>query len=287
MPASIRGARRRIRSALFTPGTEAAWLRKAVGSGADACIFDLEDAVTRGRTGEARGIVGGAVRELGDQARIWVRVNAAVGPEMRHDVKALPLEKVDALMLPKVTGPEGLRALRGAIADAGGPTDLSVVPLIESAAGVMAAPAVAQEPGVLCLAFGRFDLAADLGVDPEAESPAMDIARGRLLLGSRAAGLPRPLDSPWMAVADLDGLRRAAEAARGEGFGGMLAIHPSHVQTINAVFRSTPEEVAWARSLIAAAEREAQSGRGAFVEQGSMVDEAIVRRARAILEEAD
>ncbi len=283
----MRSPHPRIRSALFTPGTEPAWLRKAVDSGADACIFDLEDAVARGQTAEARGIVGSAVHELRNRAQIWVRVNSAAGAEMKEDVPALPLHEVGALMLPKVGGPEDLRALRAAIADAGGPADLPLVPIVESAAGAMAAAAIAQERGVFCLAFGRFDMAADLGIDPQADSPAMQVARGQLLLASRAAWLPAPLDSPWMRVVDLEGLRRAAEVARREGFGGMLAIHPSHVQTINAVFRPTSEEIEWARSIVVAAERAAQNGRGAFVEQGSMVDEAIVRRARSILEEAE
>jgi len=278
--------RRRVRSALFTPGTEAAWLRAAVAGDADACIFDLEDAVTAGRIEEARQIVADAAREVRQPGRVWVRVHAAASHLMPDDLRALPLSDVGAVMVPKVDGPADLQACRSALAEAAGGGALALVPLIESAAGALSCPAIATEPQVVCLAFGRFDLAADLGVDPDHDGPALVAARGRVILASRAAGLPPPLDAPWVRVKDLDGLRAAAERSRQEGFGGMLAIHPTHIPVIHDVFRPSGDEVRWAKETVDAAEREAAAGRGAFTAGGNMVDEAMVRRARRILEEA-
>jgi len=241
-------ALRRIRSALFTPGTEPARLRKAVTAGADICIFDLEDSVPPARLDEARRIVAQAVTELAAGARIWVRVHAASTPHMLADLAALPLEKVEGIVLPKVDRPEDVDACHAA----GGlrSKSLAVLAIIESAAGVLNGPEIAGAGGVVCLALGRFDLSADLGVDPEDRTPALSAARAVVVLASAAARLHPPLDSPWLRIPDLDGLRAAAEQGRRDGFGGMLLIHPSHVQIVNQVFSPTADEVAWARDCL-------------------------------------
>ncbi|HVH65244.1 MAG TPA: CoA ester lyase [Candidatus Acidoferrum sp.] len=274
----------RVRSALFTPGTEVERLRKAVTVGADACIFDLEDSVPIARVTEARTTVAQALRELSGKARIWARVHPASSPHMADDLAALPLDKADGVMLPKVGGAHDLEQCRTAIRAAKGPPDLPLIPIIESAAGVLNALDIAQSAEVFCLAFGRFDLAADVGVDPDSGSPAIASARAAVVLSSRAADLHPALDAPWIQIKDLEGLRAFAQQARNDGFGGMLLIHPSHVQVVNEVFSPTADEIAWARDIVTTAEQAASAGRGAYAKDGAMVDEAIIRRARSILD---
>ncbi|HET9848406.1 MAG TPA: CoA ester lyase [Candidatus Dormibacteraeota bacterium] len=274
----------RVRSALFTPGTEAARLRKAVTVGADVCIFDLEDSVPVARIAEARDTVADALRELAGKAPIWARVHPASTPHMADDLAALPLDKADGVMLPKVGGAHDLAACRTAILAAKGPPGLPIVPIIESAAGVLNAVEIARSPEVFCLSFGRFDLAADLGVDPDGGSPAVAAARSAVVLTSRAADLHPALDAPWIRIKDLDGLRANSERARADGFGGLLLIHPSHVPIVNEVFSPTASEIAWAKAIVDTAEQAASTGRGAYAKDGEMVDEAIIRRARAILD---
>ncbi len=276
----------RVRSALFTPGTEAARLRKAATSGADVCIFDLEDSVPVARVAEARQIVRDALEELHGKATIWARVHPATSPLMVEDLGSLPLKKVAGIMLPKVGGAAELAECRTAILAAKGPPSLPLVPIIESAAGVLHASEIATTPDVFCLCFGRFDLSADLGIDPDGGSPAIDTARAAIVLASTAAGVHRPLESPWIAIKDLDGLRKSAQGARADGFGGMLLIHPSHVPIANEVFSPTADEIAWAREIVASAQQASADGRGAYARNGAMVDEAIIRRARSILENA-
>ena len=277
----------RVRSALFTPGTEAVRLRKAMASGADVCIFDLEDSVPTGRIGEAREIVREALEELGGRARIWLRVHPASSQEMAEDLRAMPLSTLEAVMLPKASDRDDVEACRRAMKHARVPADLPVVPIIESAAGVLACAAIAEVTGVACLAFGRFDLAADLGIDPDGTSAALDMSRASVILASTAERLELPLDSPWLKITDLDGLRAAAERARADGFGGMLVIHPSHVTTVNEVFSPTAEEIAWAQGIVASSAEAESGGRGAYTRGGEMVDEAIVKRARAILRDTE
>jgi citrate lyase beta subunit len=273
----------RVRSALFTPGTEAARLRKAITSGADVCIFDLEDSVPAARLREAREIVSAALKEIGGRARIWLRVHPASSPEMAEDLRGMPLSTLEAVMLPKASDEDDVQACRHALKRARIPAELPVVPLIETAAGVLACASIAEVTDVACLAFGRFDLAADMGVDPEGNGAGLAMARASVVLASTARRLGPPLDSPWLKIADLDGLRAAATRGRADGFGGMLLIHPSQVATVNAVFSPTPDEIAWAQGIVASSAEAESGGRGAYTRDGEMVDEAIVKRARAIL----
>ena len=277
----------RVRSALFTPGTEAARLRKAVTYGADVCIFDLEDSVPSARVGQARGIVREALEEMAGQARIWLRVHPASSQEMAEDLRNMPLTTLEAVMLPKASHRDDVEACRRAIKQARGGPELPIVPLIESAAGVLASASIAEQTDVPCLAFGRFDLAADMGVDPDGNGAALALARGTVVLVSTAWRLEPPLDSPWLKITDLDGLRAYAQRARADGFGGMMVVHPSHLKTVNEVFSPTPDEIAWARGIVGSSAQAESGGRGAYTSDGEMVDEAIVKRARAILRDAD
>ncbi len=276
----------RVRSALFTPGTEAARLRKAIASGADVCIFDLEDSVPPARIGEAREIVRQALDELAGRTRIWLRVHPASSPDMAEDLRGMPLSTLEAVMLPKASDRDDVEACRRAMKQARTPAELPIVPIIETAAGVLACASVAEMTDVACLALGRFDLAADLGVDPDRTGAALAMARAFVVLASTAKQLRPPLDSPWLKVADLDGVRAAAVRARADGFGGMLVIHPSHVRTVNEVFSPTADEIAWAQVIVASSAEAESAGRGAYARDGEMVDEAIVKRARAILRDA-
>ena len=278
--------RLRIRSALFTPGTEAARLRKAVATEADICIFDLEDSVPPARVVEARQIVTQALAEIEDRSRVWVRVHAAGSAQMVDDLAALPLGSIAGIMLPKAGGAAELAECRAAILASKGPAAVSLIPIIESASGVLNAAEIAATPDVFCLALGRFDLSADLGIDPDGGSPALAAARAALVLASTARGLRPPLDSPWLKIGDLEGLRQAAQRARADGFGGMLLIHPSHVKPVNDIFSPTADEISWARDILASSGQASAEGRGAYAREGAMVDEAIIRRARAILEQA-
>lgn len=273
----------RVRSALFTPGTEAARLRKATTSGADVCIFDLEDSVPTARIGEARENVRKALEELAGKARIWLRVHAASSREMAEDLATMPLSTLEAVVLPKASHRDDVETCRRAMKQARVPTELPVVPIIESATGVLGCAAIAEVADVACLALGRFDLAADLGIDPDGTGAALTMARASVVLASTAARRAPPLDSPWLKITDLDGLRAAAQRARADGFGGMLLIHPSHVRTVNEVFSPTADEIAWAHGIIASSAEAESGGRGAYARDGEMVDEAIVKRARAIL----
>src|SRR5712692_9434262 len=127
----------RLRSALFTPGSEAARLRKAVQAGADICIFDLEDSVAPTRVDDARQTIAQLVPELTGVARIWVRVHAASSSQLAADLAAVPLQLVEGIVLPKVGGKDSVDLCRAGIAAVNGPPDLPLIAIVESAEGVL------------------------------------------------------------------------------------------------------------------------------------------------------
>lgn len=265
-----------VRCALFVPASRPERIPKALNSGADAVIVDLEDAVEPAAKPAARQAL---VEFLAahPQVRIWVRVNDATTPWHGDDLAALRGKAgVAAIMLPKAES-----AAQAAQAGAGVP----VVPTIESARGLVNVAAIAAAQGVARLAFGSLDYGVDLGLahGSEAEAVLLDQARGQVLLHSRAAGLPPPLDGVYPAIDDLDGLRAAASRASRMGFGGMLCVHPSQVATIRDAFSPPQAEVDWARRVLAAA---SEAGVNAFRFEGQMVDAPVLARARQVLARA-
>lgn len=256
------------RTLLFVPGTRPDRFDKAIAAGANVTVLDLEDAVLPERKEQALSDVVAWLTRLGDEqtARIAVRVNAAGTPWHEADLAAVA-GRAGAVMLPKAEAGEALRA-----AAAWSP----VVALVETADGVLDAREIARTEGVVRLAFGSFDLAAELGVDPQ-DGEALRASRSALVLASAAAGLPGPIDGVHAAINDAEALAAETEAARRLGFSGKLCIHPRQVATVEAVLRPSAEEVAWAERVLAVAPAE-----GVATVDGRMVDKPVIERARRI-----
>ncbi len=253
---------------LFVPGDRPDRFAKAVASGAREVIVDLEDAVAPERKESARGEV---ARWLAGGGAAWVRVNAAGTPWHEDDLGALrESHGLRGVVLPKAQA-AAVREVRRALPETG------ILALVESAAGIQDAPAVASCNGVSGLAFGSIDFALDVGSDESDE--ALLFARGALVVASRAAGLPPPIDGVTVETRDLERGRAAAVRARRLGFGGKLCVHPAQVETIEQAFAPDPAEVDWARSVLTAAAGQD----GPFTLDGRMVDEPVLAKARRIL----
>ncbi len=281
-----------IRSYLYAPGSNPAVMEKALRAGADAVIFDLEDAVAPGEKRTARDQVatmvsGAAQAGAPPGLEIHVRVNRGLDAVDRDDVAAVTQPGLTALRVPKVGSGQELRALAELLdeleARAGMPPGtVRVYPLIETAAAVLAAPEIAAAPRVARLGFGATDFLADIGAPGAGDGPGTLVARGTLVLASRAAGIGAPLDSVYTRLDDREGLIRAARFARELGFFGKSVIHPRQIEPVHEVFTPTEEELAGARRVLDQAERAA----GASAIDGQMVDPAVVARARRVLEAA-
>lgn len=281
----------RLRTWLFAPGDNPHRVQKALVSGADCAVIDLEDAVAPHRKTAARaGVVAALSAAPQADCRVGVRLNAFATGLLEDDVAALrPVwERLDVLLLPMTPDAATVRQVVAVLdgVDAGeGPR---VVPMIETAAGILAAPQIVTASArVLTLALGPADLSAELGVDLTAEGLELLHARSQLVLAAAAGGRVGPLDGPWLDIADDDGLARSAATARGLGFAGKLAIHPRQLSAIRQAFAPGPAQLQWARAVDAAfTEAESRGVASIRLDDGTFVDPPVAARARALLADA-
>jgi citrate lyase subunit beta/citryl-CoA lyase len=253
------------RTLLFVPADRPDRFDKAARAGADVVILDLEDAVPVERKAEARAAAVAWLAEHGGCARI----NALGTPWHEEDVAALRGLTM-GIVLPMAAGAADATAVHRT-------TGAPVLALVETARGVLAAPGLAQADGVVRLALGALDLAADLRTD---DADTLARLRTDLVIASRAAGLAGPVDSVTTDVANGETAGRDARAARAVGMGGKLCVHPRQVGPVAAAFTPDDDEVAWARRIM-----EAGAAGGVVVLDGAMVDAPVLARARLILEE--
>lgn len=254
------------RSWLFVPGDRPERFGKAVASGADAIIIDLEDAVAPERKQFARDQ---AARYLGEQPA-YVRINA-FGTQW-HDGDLRTVTKAPGLrgiVLPKS---ETVNAITRVVTALSG--SAPVIALVESALGVLNAPAVAVHAARL--AFGNLDFSLDAGT--AADQTALLYARSALVLASRAAGLPGPVDGVTPALDDPGAAARDAAHGKTLGFAGKLCVHPRQVDAVNAAYSYDATTEAWARRILAAA---GPGGAAARVD-GHMIDKPLLELARHI-----
>lgn len=268
------------RSLLFLPAVRSDRFHKALATGADAVCVDLEDGVAPGAKETARAQALALLTARGPTAaEVSLRINDAKTALGRADLAELVDSgaRPDALMLPKVAGPEEIRAVDTVLVRGGG--ELPLIVQIETAAGLQAAAEIAQAShNVSAVFFGAIDLSADLGCAAEWES--LLYARSRVVLAAGVATVSA-LDSPFMDVPALDALADETRRVRRLGFSGKAAIHPTQVPVIQAAFAPTSAETAWARKIVAAYER--QQG-GVLLVDGQLIERPVVRSARRTLQ---
>jgi len=260
---TLRGAALTCLAPLFVPADRPDRFAKAAASGADAIIIDLEDAIAPDRKAEVRDSLS---RDELPASPILLRVNGASTAWFAGDMTAALALGIEGLLLPKVETTDDIAKVRAAGL-------FNIVALIETARGLANVRAIAS--GVARLAFGSIDYAVDLGCAHERE--ALLAARSEIVLASRLAGLPPPLDGVTTAIDDPAAAEADARYAASLGFAGKLCIHPRQIAAVKAGFAPTAAEVDWANAVLAAPEG------GAMRVAGTMVDAPVRLRARQIL----
>ena len=270
-----------FRSLLFVPGDRPERFDKAAASGADALILDLEDSVGAANKQAARDAVG--ARLAGDRSgpALFVRVNPDDGDFHAADLAALADVRPDGVMLPKVEGPEAVTRLAARL------PGVPILPIAtETPLSIFALGRYRKVAAHLAgLTWGAEDLPAAIGAtaarnaDGSYTAP-IEMARALTLFGAHAAGVAA-IETVYPAFRDLDGLAAYAARGRRDGFGGMMAIHPTQVPVINRAFSPDDEEVAFARRIVAAFE--AAPGAGALQLDGKMIDAPHLKQAQAVL----
>ncbi len=259
------------RSLLFVPGSQPDRFNKALNSGADTVIIDLEDAVKPDAKDDARRAV--AAWAAPDR-QVLLRVNANGTPWFTEDAQLARLRGVTGIVLPKAESASDVVALVSLTK-----TKLPIFPLIESAEGMWNAMAIANAPFVHQLMFGTLDFIADMGI--ESDGGELDPFRAQLVMISRVAGIHPPIDGVTPAIDDVERLATETRNGKRRGFGGKLCIHPKQVATVNQCYAPSESELAWARRVLDASEK----ANGAAISiDGRMVDRPVVRRAQRLVD---
>ncbi len=265
------------RSYLFVPANRPELLVKAMSSQADAVVIDLEDAVPADEKEAARRYADALIRGLGDpeRARVWVRINAVGTPQCEDDVAMLTGTGV-GVRVPKVDSTVDLDWV------ANRTNEMPMIATIESASGLCAAPAIARHAGVVRLAVGGLDLIHDLRCGED--RLALLFARSSMVVASRAAGLPGPINSVYSRLDDVEGFRRHVRHAANLGCGAQSVLSPRQLGVVHEIYSADAAELAWARSVLHAfKEAGGQATRSA---SGEFVDLPVARRAAEIVGES-
>lgn len=276
-------AMRRLSTWLFVPGDCPERVEKALGSGAEAVIVDLEDGVAANRKDVAREATQVRVQSHSDLALLFIRLNGIATPWLLSDLEAVVGPAVQGVILPKTESATDVALVDWLLTQfesrAGlAPGRIEIIAQVESARGLLAAPELAEGSRRLSgLAFGAADYAVDLGL-PERTSGALAFARSSLVVAARSAQLTHIIDTPFFAIDDEAALIADAGESRRLGFTGKLLIHPRQIEPVRQAFLPSAEEVARARSVIQA--YEAAGGQGVVSIAGQMVDGPIIERAR-------
>jgi len=257
-----------LRTSLYVPGDRPERFDKALQSGADSVIIDLEDAVAEAVKPHARERAVDWLRSNPGMPA-WVRVNNR--PDLFSvDIDAISLVSSLGVVIPKAD-----------VATCTG-VSLPMVALIETAAGVVQAREIASLPNVVRLALGEADLAADLGIEPSIDQREFAAIRSEIVVASAAAKIAAPAGPVFTDLDDDAGLAASSDQLRRQGFGGRSILHPKQVEAVHHAFTPTRERVVWARRVIDAFRSAESEGRGGVIVDGEFVDAAVVRRAEAV-----
>jgi citrate lyase subunit beta/citryl-CoA lyase len=261
------------RTWLFVPGDRPDRFDKASASAADEIILDLEDAVGPERKSRARRDVEWWLTHGGVG---WVRINGVDTQWYADDVRMLSQAAgLRGFMVPKAEVPAALEPLGRRLERRG------FIPLIETARGVHRADQIAETESVDRIAFGSIDFAADINADESRAS--MLLARTTLVLASRVADKPAPIDGATTTFTDAAVVLEEAAYSRSLGFGGKLCIHPAQLPAVSAAFVPSADELGWARAVVDAA---GSTLGGAGAVEGKMIDKPVLDRAQRVLRDA-
>jgi citrate lyase subunit beta/citryl-CoA lyase len=290
------------RSYLYVPGNAPDKLEKALGRGADALIVDLEDAVPLAEKDSAlAAVLDWLSGQDGSGPELWVRVNA--GPRRLPEVSALAgLSALTGIVLAKTESAAELAGIAEAagIAEVAGIADVAgtdgvagvgeaggarlLMPMVETAGGVLDARALASTRGVRQLQVGEVDLAAELGLDVSADETELTPYRSLVVLGSAAAGIAPPPAPVSREIRDLDRFADSTRRLMRQGFHGRVCIHPAQVEVVHQLLTPTAAQLEEAQEVLDLLSEAEARGTGVVVDSaGRLVDAAVVRSAQRLL----
>lgn len=288
-----------VRVPLFAPGSNQRVMAKALASGADAVLFDLEDSVAIAAKAEARALVAKVIDGVAAAGTacagpaMFVRVNSTATGLLDDDLAAIVRPGLDAVFLPKVESVSEVQHAASALdrlesAQGMKPGAVEIVVMIESALGVYrcfdlikASPRVATT----CIGGARDgDLQTDLGCSWSIEGTELFYARSKVLLDTRAAGKAAPLDGVYSDLSDEGGLIKDSTLSARLGYVGRTVIHPKQIAPVRQAYAVPEADVAYYQQVVAEFEAVEKAGVAAITVNGKLVDYAMYQRAKRVLE---
>lgn len=258
---------------LFVPGTRPERFSKALDSGANAVVLDLEDAVAEDEKEEARNAIRTAWPNFTHEQkqRLVIRTNAPGTRFYSADLILAQELDVTCILIPKS---ESIDEINGAALIL---PNTAIIPMIETALGLDNLRDIANANQVIRLALGNLDLQADLGMVCDKDETELQTARYQIVLASRLAQIAPPIDGVTPSTDDIDRIANDAQRAKRMGFGAKLCIHPKQVDIVKAAFMPTDQELDWAQRVIDA---DKASKGGAIKLDGRMIDRPVVLLAQ-------
>jgi len=280
---------RLLRTMLFTPGNNMRMIYKAGTLEADAVILDLEDAVPLAEKETARIFIKDSIEQVAaGGVQVFVRTNAFTTGLAEEDLNWTVQAGLDGIVLPKAESKDDVLETEKLVTalekekelEPGG---LVIVPILETARGVVNAYQIATASRrVVAVAFGAVDFTREMGIHLSREGAELFYARSHIAVTARAAEV-QAIDTPWIDVADREGLVRDSERGRQLGFRGKLLIHPNQIETVNQVFSPSEDEIEYARKVVKAFKEAEAEGVGAISLEGKMIDIANFRQAEELI----
>ncbi|HJM28501.1 MAG: CoA ester lyase [Acidimicrobiales bacterium] len=273
-----------LRSMLFAPGNKAELLQKFTKIQPDAAVIDLEDAVPDSEKNAARE----NVKEFGtsfknEKFSVFVRVNPVSSEFFESDIQATGPE-IDGIVIPKISSVEELQKAESLLSTSA--LANRIVVGIETVRGLTSAPDILLRSSVIAAYFGAEDYIADLGGVRTDSNEEVFFARSQMGIAGRLTGIP-VIDQIVANFSDTERFKRESRQARSLGFTGKLCIHPSQVSLANESFSPTEQEISRAKELLSNYEEAVSQGSASIVFDGQMIDEALAKQARRILDLSD
>lgn len=275
------------RSRIYLPGNRPRMIQKGPVLGADAVILDLEDSVSPEQKDAARILVHRALRMINfGHSEVMVRINP-ISHGGLVDLAAILPAGPDAVVVPKCESRADVLAVEKTINEAGLVKSVSILPMIETAKGILNAYEVASaSPMVDAITFGGEDFTQDIGATRTKSGKEIFWGRSLVVIAAKAARV-QALDTVFSDLSDEKGLRRDTIEIKEMGFDGRAAVHPSQIEIIHECFTPTEKEMEYAVNVVFAAEKAREKGSGVAVVKGKMIDKPIIQRAEKIISFAE
>ncbi|HEB9344002.1 TPA: CoA ester lyase [Campylobacter coli] len=268
----------KAKSFLFVPSIYPERFIKALQSGANQIIIDLEDSVEEAKKEVGRKNIADFSSQCAENNdKFLIRINETQSAEFQKDLSLISTIKesnsIVGIVLPKAQNYEDIDILSK--------FELPIIPIIESALGVENLDDIARHPSVLALSFGSLDMTLDLNLqEGEGKNFILNSIRTQIVLKSVKYNLLSPINGVYPDIKNIDGLKEDLLFAKSMGFGGSLCIHPNQVVPINEVFSPSAQQIAWAKEILSLRKN---SNDIIFNHNGMMVDLPVIKKAEQIL----